>query len=300
MTDLKVLADKLAVAYQALRRAARAFDDIQHERILVGNRFGHQATLGEASVLAALADAEDAAKRLVRAVYAEVASPGIIAWQERTLGISDYQLGRLLGEAGHPCIAIPWRQVANPDFNPDEPQDADNEKRLIEPLPPRLRTVSQWRQRCGNGAPGRIPKGAKQEDVLGFGLPRAKMIVHLMMDGCWKLHGEPDKNGRPRGLSPYRTIAEETKAKYAERAHTVPCPGGYVSAGGKVVFAKCKVDEAGNLVVNSRKPSGKVHYAEAGEPYSAGHIHAIGLRHAGKQMLEDLYAAALLDVKEGA
>lgn len=282
MTDIKALADEMLPGYQALRRAARTFDDLQHERILIGNRLRHGTTPTEEAVLSALADTEKAARRLIEVVYAEVVSPGIIAWQERTPGISDYQLGRLLGEAGHPCIAMPWRQIDNPDFDPDQPQGHDNDKRIALPGEPFLRTVSQWRQRCGNGRPGRVPKDASQADVLGFGLPRAKMVVHLMMESCWKLDGKPDKNGRARARSPYRTVAEDAKALYADRAHTGPCPGGYVSAGpGKVLFAKCKVMEGKKLL----------RYAEEGDPISPSHVHAIGLRHAGKRMLEDLYEA---------
>ena len=288
MTDLKTLADKLLPGYQALRRAARTFADIQHERILIGNRLSHGTTPSEEAVLAALAETEKVARRLIEVVYAEAVSPGIIWWQERTPGISAYQLGRLLGEAGHPCIATPWRQIDNPDFDPDRPQGMDNEKRIALPGEPYVRTVSEWRQRCGNGKPGRVPKDATQVDVLSFGLPGAKMVVHLMMESCWKLDGKPDKNGRGRGqCSPYRTIAEEQKALYADRTHTGSCPGGYVSAGpGKVVFVKCKV-------MDGKK---RLRYAEAGDPFQRGHVQAIALRHAGKRMLEDLYEAALADL----
>jgi hypothetical protein len=288
---LTTVVEKIGPGYAALRRAARTFDDIQHERILIGNRIVHDEDPTAAAVKDALLEAEQRARKWIETVYKSVAPEGVLKWQEATPGISGYQLGRLLGEAGHPRLAMPYRQIENPDFDPEQPQSADNEKRLAVPLDPYLRSVSQWWQRCGHGAPGRAPKGASQEDMLKLGLPKAKVVVHLMVESCFKLTGQPDKNGQARALSPYRVVADEAKAKYAERVHTGPCSGGWVSAGQRVVFAKCKIDGDRHAVSGSKFD----HYAEAGDPFSPAHIHAIGLRHAGKAMLADLYDAAQED-----
>lgn len=286
MTDLMEVAAKLEPGYSALKRAARTFDDIQHERIVISNRLRHAADAAAQAVLGALVQAEENAKRWIEQVYGAVAPSGVIAWQERTPGISAYRLGRLLGETGHPRLAVPYMQTDNPDFDPEKPQGEDNERRILHPMLPYLRTLAQWRQRCGHGAPGRLAKGASQEEVLAQGLPRAKVIVHLMMDGLGgaiSFTGKADKNGNPRPLSPYRTIYDEQYAIYAERTHSGPCSGGYVSAGpGKVVFAKCKFKDGTKLV----------RYAEAGDPFQAGHVKAIALRHAAKAMLADLFEAA--------
>ena len=292
MPDLATMAKQIEGDYVNLRRAARTFDDVQHMRMITANRLGHEPLEAMADVLAQLEMTEAAARKAIESLFRAVAPEGVQRWAKETPGISAYQLGRLLGEAGHPRLAIPYRQVDNPDFDPEQRQSATNEKRIALPQPAFLRTPSQWRQRCGHGSPGRHRTGETQAAALGFGLPRAKMIVHLMMGapgGALFQNGKPNKNGGSRGSrSPYNVVIEETKLAYAERRHTVPCPGGYVSAGDKVVFAKCKIDADGNAVSGSKFD----HYAEAGDPFAPSHIHAIGLRHAGKAMLADLWNAA--------
>lgn len=312
MDRLSEVAERQKESFRTLRQAARTFDDVQHQRIILANRLSHVAIEDEVGQALALMDdlddvdgipptghdvfdafraVEKEAKRWIRHVYKQAVPENVVKWQEQTAGISDYSLGRLLGEAGHPRLATPFRQVPNPNFDPDRPQSAKNEKRTTIPLEPRLRSMGEWWQRCGHGRPGRIPEGASQEDVLKFGVPRAKMVVHLMMVACWKMDGVPNKNGQDRPLSAYRTVAEETKARYSERTHTGPCTGGSVSTGDKVVFAKCKIDSSG-AVMSRLSGSEFDHYADVGDPYSPGHVQAIALRHAGKAMLADLYDAA--------
>ena len=93
---------------------------------------------------------------------------------------------------------------------------------------------------------------------------QAKMRTFLCIEPCIKLDGKPDKNGRARAKSPYRTVYEEAKAKAAEHLHTDVC-------------ARCG-------------PKGKP--AKVGSPWSDGHKHGHAMRIARKELLRDLWLEA--------
>ena len=292
MIDLQVIADKVNPGFLALRQAARSHDDAQHQCGVIRNRYANDPDPLSGELLEAAAHLEAVAKRKIIAIYREVVPVGVRQLVKATPGLSEYQIGRLLGEAGHPRLATSYKQVDNPDFDPEQPQSRTNEKRKAFPDELYLRSKSQWRQRCGYGSPGRHKAGETQEYALSRRLPKAKKIVWQMIGGQGGAafqNGVADKNGRSRGLSPYNAIIQEVKAEYAEKLHTGPCSGGYVSAFGKVVFAKCKIGEDGRIV---DKGQPKVRYAEAGDPFSPSHIQATAFRQAGRQLLEDIFDAA--------
>lgn len=293
MTDLRDIANKLRPGYEALRQATRVYTDLEQESVRLGNRVRATSDPRAHDVLLAVDEAKARARKWLEQIYGEVVPTAVREWQQRTPGVSAYQLGRLLGEAGHPQIAWPYSQEDNPDFDPAERPSATNEKRFAVPGEPRIRSVSEWLQRCGFGRPGRLPKEPSQDEVLAAGLPAAKRIAWLMIagpGGALFQNGEPDKNGKARAHSPYRAVYDAERARYAASVHTGPCSGGYVSNGARVVFAKCKVDARGAVATGSAA----VRYADVGDPYSPGHLLAIGIRHAAKAMLKDLYGAAAL------
>jgi hypothetical protein len=92
------------------------------------------------------------------------------------------------------------------------------------------------------------------------------MRVYLIAEACIKFDGKPDKNDRPRPLSPYRAVYDTGRAKYAGAVHPAPC-------------RRCG-------------PSGSP--AAAGTPLSPGHQHARALRLVMKAILRDLWAEARL------
>lgn len=64
--------------------------------------------------------------------------------------------------------------------------------------------------------------------------------------------------------SPYRTVYDEARERYAERLHETPC-------------LRCG-------------PSG--HPAQPGSPWNLGHQHAAAIRYIGKRFLLDLWREA--------
>jgi hypothetical protein len=81
---------------------------------------------------------------------------------------------------------------------------------------------------------------------------------------CVISDGQPDKNGRPRGRSPYRDVYDKRKANTAGRVHAVPCP-------------PCG-------------PEGKP--AAVGSPWSDAHRNADAVRITAQRFLRDLWREA--------
>jgi hypothetical protein len=88
------------------------------------------------------------------------------------------------------------------------------------------------------------------------------MRAYLIAETCIKFDGKPDKNDRPRPLSPYRAVYDAGRVKYAEAVHPAAC-------------RRCG-------------PAG--HPAAAGSPLSSGHQHARALRLVMKEILRDLWS----------
>jgi hypothetical protein len=97
-----------------------------------------------------------------------------------------------------------------------------------------------------------------------------------MMMSCLKLDGKPDKNGRPRALSPYRTEYDKARALSADKVHT----------------AECRNRKPYWQAPNGCGISAHPEWGAIGTPWRDGHQHNDALRKAGKQFLKDLYREA--------
>jgi hypothetical protein len=262
--------------YLDLRTAAEMFEDVQKTRISQENRV-RSATVGAVDynpVIANLRQTEDLLSKRLVALYKQVAPSGVVEWQQSTLGVGPHLLARLLGHLGHPRMAEPkfWAESIDGEHGDDE-----NPKRAVQDGEPFERMVSQLWQYCGHGEALRRTKGMSQQDAFRLGNPRCKMLVHVISGAVVK--AQVRKDGEDRiGLAPLGEFYLSEKVRYRERAHAGPCSGGYVAAGpAKVVFAKCKIGDR---------------YADAGDPYSPGHVNSIALRHLGKRVLKELWEAA--------
>lgn len=269
------------VAYLDLRIMAEMYEDHQKSRIAQANRVGSSTVTrwdGYEEYIQSLRALEEKLSRALVQEYKQTVPPGVLQWQEATLGIGGHMLARLLGHLGHPRIAVPKSWVDNAGVADGEMGTEENPKKALVDGEPFERTVGQLWQYCGHGRAARRSKGMTQEEAFALGNPACKMLVHLIAEAVVKAQvRKTDDNGGRCALGDLGEFYLAEKAKYQARTHSGPCPGGYVSAGpGKVVFAKCKVDG---------------HYAEAGDPYSAGHVNLIALRHLGKEILKGLWVA---------
>jgi len=197
------------------------------------------------------------------------------AWVKKTSGVGEKQAARLLAAIGDPY----W----NDGFYPDPDGKIDKEGKVITYPRDRPRTVSELWAFCGyhvlpsgqhtietqvpdaagtnlhagshcssdtqkTSAPGvaaRRKKGAK----INWSTT-AKMRAFLIAESCVKAK-----------TSPYRKVYDETRAKYADAVHKVPCE-------------RCG-------------PSGKP--ALPGSALNPGHQHARALRAISKAVLKDLW-----------
>lgn len=147
-------------------------------------------------------------------------------WVESMIGVGHKQLARLLSATGDPTSYI------------------DPEEGYIE------RTLGMFRQYCGHGDPLRSSK--RRGEQIEFS-PEAKKRIWLIASSCIK-----------HANSPYRSVYDAGREKYADAAHNAPCP-------------RCG-------------PAGKP--AQRGSDLSDSHKHARALRLVGKAVLKDLYAEA--------
>ena len=267
--------------WAALRTAAEMYSDHQKSRIAQEGRV-RSSTVDPAwfeAYIAGERQQEQRLGRLLEHAMNDVAPAGVLAWAAVSPGIGDKLLGRLLGQLGHPIHALPKYWSVNPDMADGEFGSAENPRRRLQTGEPFERTVGQLWQYCGHGRADRRRAGMTQQEAFALGNPQCKMLVHLLAESVVKaqVRKDPDDPDARIALGSLGAFYLAEKAKYALRTHTGPCSGGHVAAGpGKVVFAKCKVDG---------------HYAEAGDPFSKGHINAIALRHLGKQILRELWLA---------
>lgn len=199
------------VAFAHLRTLAETYYDIQKLRVGIGNRVAHAPVYRDtfdAAQAGAKAAEHQIRKALVKAYRATCRDhcPGVLAWQEETVGIGDVLLARLLGQIGHPTHARPYRQ------------ETTDGKRVLVPLEPYERSVSQLRSLCGMGDAARKRRaGMSQADAMALGNPTAKMLCRLMAESCMKLAGTGNKP-----VSPYRLVYVDAKAHYADRDDWTP------------------------------------------------------------------------------
>lgn len=247
--------------YPTLRSASEIFEDVQRTRIAVENRIRTAPIDVELirSHLEGLHHTEHQLALYMRRVMRKIA-PEITAWQKETPGVGEHLLARLLGQIGHPVTTTvhAWEGTGT--------------DRTLVAVGTKRRRVSDLWSYCGHGDPTRrARKGMTAEEAFGLGNPRAKMIVHLIAEGCMKAVGgsattetQPTKASPTRRRSPYRDVYDTRRMDTAERVHAAPC-------------VRCG-------------PSGKP--APEGSPWSAGHQHADALRVVGKEFLRDLWIVA--------
>ncbi len=111
---------------------------------------------------------------------------------------------------------------------------------------------------------GFIPGQRRQKGIKSNWNASAKMRAFLIAEKTITMTGEPDKNGKPSALSPYRATYDNARHKYATATHDRPCP-------------QCG-------------PKGKP--AQPGSPLSLGHQHARALRVVAKEILKDMFLEA--------
>lgn len=277
------------VTYSRLRTLCEMFEDHQKNRISQQNRL-RSLTTSEYTrsrrrsmddvppLVATLLHIENELSRDMIEEYHRVAPSGIIEWQEDTPGVGDHTLARLLGHLGHPRHAQPEYWADNPSVADGEFGDADNPKKALILGDPFERTVGQLWQYTGHGRAERRRKGMTKDEALRLGNPRCKMLVHLIATGVVKEQIRKNEDGTRTARGELGEFYLAEKLRYNDRTHSGPCSGGYTAAGpGKILFAKCKVEGR---------------HAEAGDPYSPGHVNAIALRHLGKEILRELWEAS--------
>lgn len=173
-------------------------------------------------------------------------------WVRRTVGIGEKQGARLLAAIGDPAerrtVSQLWAYCGYHVLHPGQlPADTQQIDAGVDP----------------SSDPGHGPGGA-QRGFAGVAPSRrkgqkanwnstAKMRAFLVAESCIK-----------QARSPYRSVYETARTKYADATHQHPCP-------------RCG-------------PSGKP--AAPGSPLSAGHQHARALRLVAKAILRDLWIEA--------
>lgn len=203
---------------------------------------------------------ENAEKDAVKQLEAELKRQPLWPWIEAQKGIGPKQAARLLGVIGDP--------LTRPEIIHDDG--------TIEPA--RRRSVSETLSYCGHGDPDRKPrKGMTQKEAFQLGNPDAKKRLRVIAMQCMRLDGVPDKNGRPRALSPYREVYDKAREEYADRVHDKECRNR------KPHWADP------NGCGTSQHPE----WGAPGSPWRPGHQKAAALRKAGKQFIKDLYHEAL-------
>lgn len=214
----------------ALRNWARMYADIQQARIALANRAAGRCAqcdkraqnckcgskkrdihypvdpLVFQAAAKGLEETEKAFATQMKRAFCK-AFPLLSAWQKATTGIGDHTLARLLGEIGHPRVAVPHHW------------EGSGEDRILIADEPYLRSVSQLWAYCGHGDPARkAVKGMGAEDVFALGRPSAKMIVHLMALGAIKephrsvddLLGRTKSATEPNGPASDPTISDDS------------------------------------------------------------------------------------------
>lgn len=258
-------------SYIELRMWAEAFADAQAARIAFVNKKRSGTVEAEAFDVAVklYKEAEAYLGEQMVSCYRATVPAGIRRWQETTAGIGGHTLARLLGVTGDPRTAYPryWEGTGS--------------DRVLVDGEPHPRSIGQLWQYCGHGAPKNRDVKGNAAALMANGRPDAKKLVWMMASAQVKTNAKAG--------SGYRHVYDAVKAKYTEKVHSVPCTGGFSG----VLYVKCKTHAPDALDLLAA-PEGKQKpgYAEAGDTYQASHLHAIALRHTGKEILRDLWLAA--------
>lgn len=204
------------MTYTDLRFLGKQYEEITKLRTATSNRLKHLELHTEAGeVLDATLDElterrEIVSKHMIKLMN-EICHPRLLKWQEETKGIGAHLLARFLSEVGDPIVALPqwW--------------EGESKERHLVSGEPYKRTPQQFFRYSGYGDPkDKRRKGQTAEEAELGGRPMAKSLMHELAEGCIKLDGKPDKNGKARALSPYRWIYDHYRTVYATREGWTP------------------------------------------------------------------------------
>lgn len=177
--------------FTALRVLAEMFYDVQKARIACANRASRAELDGTAytPLLDVLENAEHQFALTLCRTFRKTAPPSIVAWQKGSRGIGEHLLARLLGHIGHPVYSTAHHWGGTGE-----------NRTLIDDGPIERRVSDLWSY-CGHGDPERRKRrGQSPEDAAATGSPIAKMLVHLIAEGCMKAGG------------PYRDVYDERRS----------------------------------------------------------------------------------------
>ncbi|HEY1705529.1 MAG TPA: hypothetical protein VGG75_38070 [Trebonia sp.] len=265
-------------SYTELRMWAEEFADAQAARIAFENtkRSGTVTLDALGPVLELYKEAEKRLEAELTACYRMTVPESVQRWQQESAGIGEHTLARLLGITGDPRTASPrhWEGEGPGRHLIDDEEHP--------------RGVGELWQYCSVGAPKNRNVKGDADALMANGRPDAKKLVYLMSVAQVK--------STAKAGTGYRKVYDDVKAAYSGRVHTRDCVGGY---SGKL-YVKCKThvpDDTDPLATPDDAAGGKVKlgYALAGDPYQKSHVHAIGLRHTGKEILRDLWLTAAGD-----
>lgn len=202
--DLRTIDELLGVfdakAWRHLKIAARIFDETQNHRKRVASQLRQQADFpGREAMMKIIGGSEAEAKNALLEAMKRTVGPNMTAFIKGTPGVSWYSLARLVGEAGHPVIALPKHWVATPK---------GKQKRKLVDDPAFIRGPRQWRQRCGLGDPERrYRQGMTAEALAACGNPGAKTAAwNVVTTGYKACTGEVNKAGALRPDWIYRPV----------------------------------------------------------------------------------------------
>jgi hypothetical protein len=259
-------------SYAELRMWAEALADAMDARIAFENkdRSGTVEMDAFGPVVDMYQAAEDQCRKEMIACYRVTVPEGVRKWQEQTAGIGESTVARLLGMTGDPRMAYPrhW-------------EGAGSDRHLVDD-PAHERGVGALWQYCGVGAPKNREVKGDAAALMANGRPDAKKMVYLLSTAQVKSNA--------KGGAAYRGIYDAAKDKYREKVHSVPCAGGFSGP----LYVKCKthVPDGAERTEGTEPGKQKLGYAQAGDPFQPSHVHAIGLRHTGKEILRDLWLTA--------
>lgn len=310
--------------YAALKTWAEMFYDVQQHRIRTENRLGSKEVLPEvfAPEVAAARATEHRIKLHLRRQFRQTAPFGVLEWVKSTKGIGIDSVARLVGHLGHPRIATPFHwegSGSNRTLVADEPYE-----RTVGELRAYCGHGDPDRKPF---------KNMTAADAAALGNPTLKKLVHVVADCAIRYKPDahlPDptneltitRNGplgrdlsavdsHPTGDTHCSIVVDGDPFRdthgwagnHVDRGVAEPSPGTTT----KLSAATKQPSWPYRAVYNNRRaetfdrvhdkpcvrcgPSGNP--AEAGSPWSKTHQHADALRIVGKEILADLWKAAI-------
>lgn len=283
--------------YAELRLLAESFEDAQKARIAIENRLRSGADAGPAlEALDSLRHAEGKLSLALRRKF-RVVNPELTAWAKDTVGIGEHLLARLIGTIGHPVIASPYHW------------EGEGSDRILVSGPSYLRSVSQLWSYCGHGDPTRKRrKGMTADEAMSLGNPRAKMLVHLIAEGCVKCRGSAtgdSDSSRAGGAIECATPEAGSPTSTTLSAQTTELTVSQAVALGSDENDDETRSQTQTILAPVRRRSpyrdtydlARITYSER-EDWSDGHRHNAALRLVGKEVLRDIWLVAQTPTSE--